>query len=80
MEKYNEVIKQLKEVRGLKNAFTVKYNIAEDNIHLNFNKTKTYQKLKAGHCKMFREFSFVLDMNDCDYLFLYNDTIKVFFD
>ena len=44
MEKYNEVIKQLKEIWGLKTAFNVEYNNSTDSVLLNFKNMKTFPR------------------------------------
>ena len=69
MEKYYEVIKEIRTIRGLKSAFKVEYDITRDSIYLNFTNLKAFKTLDNENSKMFRDFSFICDMNDASYEF-----------
>ena len=71
MEKYNEVIKQLREIRGLKTAFDVEYNSFSDSILLNFKNMKVFHRLENENNMTWKSFDFICYMNDIKYDFNY---------
>ena len=79
MEKYYEVINEIRTIRGLKNAFKVEYDITRDSIYLNFISSKAFQTLDNENSKMFKDFSFICDMNDANYEFKSYGTIEIYF-
>ena len=76
MEKYNEVIKQLKEVRGLKRAFDVEYDEFMDSVILTFYNMKAYRRLDIDSSK---SFEFICNMNDVNYSFNSYSVIELYF-
>ena len=52
MEKYYEIIKEIRTIRGLKNAFKVEYDITRDSIYLNFINSKAFQTLDNAICNL----------------------------
>ena len=69
MEKYNEVIKQLRDVRGLKKAFDVDYDEFMDSVILTFYNMKAYRRLDNDSSKIWKSFEFICNMNDVNYSF-----------
>ena len=79
MEKYYEIIKEIRTIRGLKNAFKVEYDITRDSIYLNFINSKAFQTLDNENSKMFKDFSFTCDMNDANYEFKSYGILEIYF-
>lgn len=79
MEKYNEVIKQLKEVRGLKRAFDIEYDEFLDSVLLNFYNMKAFDRLDNDNSKLWKVFEFICNMNDISYSFIRYGVIELYF-
>lgn len=79
MEKYNEVIKQLKEVRGLKRAFDIEYDEFLDSVVLNFYNMKAFDRLDNDSSKLWKVFEFICNMNDISYSFIRYGVIELYF-
>lgn len=79
MEKYNEVIKQLKEVRGLKRAFDIEYDEFLDSVLLNFYNLKAFDRLDNDNSKLWKVFEFICNMNDISYSFNSYGVIELYF-
>lgn len=79
MEKYNEVIKQLKEVRGLKKAFDIEYDEFMDSVLLNFYNLKAFDRLDNDNSKLWKVFEFICNMNDISYSFNSYGVIELYF-
>lgn len=79
MEKYNEVIKQLKEVRGFKKAFDVDYDEFMDSVLLTFYNLKTFDRLEKDESKLWKSFEFICNMNDVSYSFNSYGVIELYF-
>lgn len=79
MEKYNEVIKQLKEVRGLKKAFDIEYDEFMDSVLLNFYNLKAFDRLDNDNSKLWKVFEFICNMNDVSYSFNSYGVIELYF-
>ena len=79
MEKYNEVVKQLKEVRGLKKAFDVDYDEFMDSVLLTFYNLKTFDRLDKDESKLWKSFEFICNMNDVSYSFNSYGVIELYF-
>ena len=79
MEKYNEVIKQLKEVRGLKKAFDIEYDEFLDSVLLNFYNLKAFDRLDNDNSKLWKVFEFICNMNDVSYSFNRYGVIELYF-
>lgn len=79
MEKYNEVIKQLKEVKGLKKAFDIEYDEFMDSILLNFYNLKAFDRLENDSSKLWKVFEFICNMNDVNYSFNSHGVVELYF-
>lgn len=79
MEKYYEIIEEIRSIRGLKNAFTVEYDITKDSIYLNFTNSKAFQILDNEDSKMFEKFKLVIDYNDAYYEFKSYGVVEIYF-
>ena len=79
MEKYNIIIEEIRSIRGLKNAFTIEYDITKDSIYLNFINSKAFKTLDNEDSKMFEKFKLVIDYNDVNYEFKTYGAIEIYF-
>ena len=79
MEKYYKIIEEIRGIRGLKNAFTVEYDITRDSIYLNFTNSKAFKTLDNEDSKLFERFKMVIDYNDAEYEFKSYGSIEIYF-
>ena len=79
MEKYNIIIEEIRSIRGLKNAFTIEYDITKDSIYLNFTNSKAFKTLDNEDSKMFNKFKEVIYYNDAEYEFKSYGAIEIYF-
>ena len=79
MEKFNEIIKQLKEIRGLKNAFNTEYDSFMDSVLLTFYNMKAFSKLDNENSKTWKSFEFICYMNDIKYNFKSYGIIELYY-
>ena len=79
MEKYYEIIEEIRSIRGLKNAFTVEYDNTKDSILLNFTNSKAFRTLDNEDSKMFERFKMVIDYNNAEYEFKSYGSIEIYF-
>ena len=79
MEKYNEVIKQIKKIRGFKEAFNIKYDECMDSVLLTFYNMKAYRRLDNENTKAWKAFESVCCMCDVNYEFKSYGEIELYF-
>ena len=79
MEKYNIIIEEIRSIRGLKNAFTIEYDITKDSIYLNFTNSKAFKTLDNEDSKMFDKFKEVIYYNDAEYEFKSYGVVEIYF-
>ena len=79
MEKYNEIIEEIRNIRGLRNAFKVEYDNTKDSIYLNFTNAKAFRILDNEDSKMFERFKMVIDYNNVEYEFKSYGSIEIYF-
>ena len=79
MEKYNEIIEEIRNIRGLRNAFKVEYDNTKDSIYLNFTNSKAFRTLDNEDSKMFERFKMVIDYNNAEYEFKSYGSIEIYF-
>ena len=79
MEKYLEVINQIREIRGLKNAFNTEYDSFMDSVLLTFYNMKAFSKLDNENGKTWKSFEFICNMNDIKYDFKSYGIIELYY-
>ena len=78
MEKYNEIIEEIRNIRGLRNAFKVEYDNTKDSIYLNFTNAKAFKTLDNEDSKMFEKFKTIIYYYDVEYEFKSYGVIEIY--
>ena len=79
MEKYNMVLKELKEVKGFKKAIDIDYDSFIDSILITFYNMRTFKKLNNAHSKVWKSFKNICCKNNVNYKLLPYGAIEIYF-
>ena len=79
MEKYNMVLKELKEVKGFKKAIDIDYDSFIDSILITFYNMRTFKKLNNAHSKTWKSFKNICCKNNVNYKLLPYGAIEIYF-
>ena len=79
MEKYNMILKELKEVKGFKKGISIDYNSFMNSILITFYNFRTFKKLNNKHSKIWKSFKNICYKNNVNYKLLPYGAIEIYF-
>ena len=79
MEKYNMILKELRDIKGFKKAIDIDYDSFIDSILITFYNMRTFKKLNNAHSKVWKNFKSICCKYNVNYKLLSHGAIEIYF-
>ena len=79
MEKYNMILKELREVKGFKKGISIDYESFMDSILITFYNFRTFKKLNNKRSKVWKSFKNICYKNNVNYKLSSYGAIEIYF-
>ena len=79
MEKYNMILKELKEVKGFKKGISIDYDSFLDSILITFYSMRAFRKLNNSNSKVWKNFKNICSKYNVNYKFQSYGAIELYF-
>ena len=78
MEKYNMILKELKNLKGLK-GIDIDYDNFLDNLIVTFYNMRTFKKLNNSHSKLWKNFKSICNKYNVNYKLQSYGAVEIYF-
>ena len=79
MEKYNMILKELREVQGFKKGISIDYDSFLDSILITFYSMRAFRKLNNSNSKVWKNFKDICNKYDVNYKFQSYGAVELYF-